>query len=144
MPSWSPDRRKIVYVSARSGDAEIYVMNADGTGQRRLAGSKKGPQDQYPAWSPDGKLIAFASNRNGEADIYVMRSDGTGLRELTKNAVWLEDTQPRFSPGGSSSSRRTGSPSRTPSSTECESRTAAASCGSHAGAQGATSPPATT
>jgi len=99
-PSWSPDRTKIVYVSARGGDADIYVMNADGTGQRRLAGSKKGPQDQYPAWSPDGKLIAFASNRNGEEDIYVMRADGTGLRQLTKNAIWMEDQQPRFSPDG--------------------------------------------
>jgi TolB protein len=99
-PSWSPDRTRLVYVSARSGDADIYVMNADGTGQRRLAGSKKGPQDQYPAWSPDGKLIAFASNRHGEEDIYVMRSDGTGLRQLTKNAVWIEDQQPRFSPDG--------------------------------------------
>ena len=99
-PSWSPDRRKIVYVSAKSGDADIYVMNADGTGQRRLAGSRKGPQDQYPAWSPDGKLIAFASNRGGEEDIFVMRADGAGLRQLTKNAVWIEDQQPRFSPDG--------------------------------------------
>jgi TolB protein len=99
-PSWSPDRKQIVYVSARGGDADIYVMNADGTGQRRLAGSRKGPQDQYPAWSPDGKLIAFASNRHGEADIYVMRADGTGLRRLTRNAIWIEDQQPRFSPDG--------------------------------------------
>lgn len=99
-PSWSPDRTRIVYVSARSGDADVYVMNADGTGQRRLAGSKKGPHDQYPAWSPDGKLIAFASNRHGEEDIYVMRSDGTGLRQLTRNAGWIEDQQPRFSPDG--------------------------------------------
>src|SRR5687767_4295530 len=99
-PSWSPDRSKIVYVSARNGDADIYVMNADGTGQRRLAGSRKGPQDQYPAWSPDGELITFASNRNGEEDIYVMRADGTGLRQLTKNAIWIEEQQPRFSPDG--------------------------------------------
>ena len=99
-PSWSPDRKQIVYVSARGGDADVYVMNADGTGQRRLAGSKKGPQDQYPAWSPDGKLIAFASNRGGEEDIFVMRADGTGLRRLTKNAAWIEDQQPRFSPDG--------------------------------------------
>jgi TolB protein len=99
-PSWSPDRTKIVFVSAKSGDADIYVMNADGTGRRRLAGSRKGPQDQYPAWSPDGRLIAFASNRSGEEDIFVMRADGTGLRQLTKNAAWIEDQQPRFSPDG--------------------------------------------
>lgn len=99
-PSWSPDRTKIVFVSAKSGDADIYVMNADGTGRRRLAGSRKGSQDQYPAWSPDGRLIAFASNRSGEEDIFVMRADGTGLRQLTKNAAWIEDQQPRFSPDG--------------------------------------------
>ena len=54
-PSWSPDGTKIAFRSERSGEPEIWVMNADGTGQRRLAAGLS------PAWSPDGSLIAFAS-----------------------------------------------------------------------------------
>ena len=99
-PSWSPDRKRIVFSRAIRNDADIWVMKADGTGARRLAGSARGPQDRYPAWSPNGKLIAFASNRAGEGDIYVMRADGTGLRRLTRNARHIDDTQPRFSPDG--------------------------------------------
>ena len=99
-PSWSPDKARIVFVRSIRNDADIYVMNADGTGVRRLAGSRRGSQDLYPAWSPDGRSIAFASNRHGEADIFVMRADGSGLRRLTRTARWVDDTQPRFSPSG--------------------------------------------
>ena len=99
-PSWSPDRRRIVYSRTVDEQSDIYVMNANGTGVRRLAGSRRGPQDLYPAWSPDGKLIAFSSNRFGEPDIFVMRADGTGLRRLTVTPKWVTDTNPRFSPDG--------------------------------------------
>ena len=99
-PSWSPDKTRIAFVRSVRNDSDIYIMNADGTGVRRLAGSRRGAQDLYPAWSPDGRSIAFASNRFGEADIFVMRADGTGLRRLTRTARWVDDTQPRFSPSG--------------------------------------------
>jgi Tol biopolymer transport system component len=99
-PSWSPDKTRIVFVRAAGNDADIYVMNADGTGVGRLAGSRRGAQDLYPAWSPDGRLIAFSSNRNGEGDVFVMRADGTGVRQVTRNARWVDDVQPRFSPSG--------------------------------------------
>lgn len=99
-PAWSPDRGSIVFTRAVGGDSDIYVMNADGTGARRLAGSARGPQDLYPRFSPDGRLIVFASNRTGENDIFVMRSDGAGLRRLTKGPRWVDDTQPSFSPSG--------------------------------------------
>ena len=71
-PSWSPDGGQIAFRSERSGEPEIWVMNADGTGQRRLAAGLS------PAWSPDGSLIAFA----GRAGLSVIRPDGTGLRAL--------------------------------------------------------------
>ena len=99
-PRWSPDRSRIAFVRARGNDSDIYVMNTDGTGARRLAGSAARFQDLYPAWSPDGRLIAFASNRFGENEIFVMRANGTGLRRVTRTARWVDDTQPVFTPDG--------------------------------------------
>ena len=50
-PRWSPDGRKIAFVSGRDGNAEIYVMNADGSGQRNLTRNARG-HDTVFAWSP--------------------------------------------------------------------------------------------
>ena len=55
---------KIAFVSSREGSPEIYIMNADGSGQTRLTNN---PADvQEPGWSPDGRRIAFVSNRDGK------------------------------------------------------------------------------
>lgn len=99
-PRWSPDRSKIVFVRSRGNDSDLYVMNADGSGVRRLAGSAARFRDLYPAWSPDGRLIAFTSDRFGENEILVMRADGTGVRRVTRTARWIDDTQPAFTPDG--------------------------------------------
>jgi Tol biopolymer transport system component len=75
-PSWSPDGTRIAYRSERNGESEIWIMNADGTEQRRLT-------DGFaPAWSPDGSLIAFAGPSGTSGIITVIRPDGTGLRQL--------------------------------------------------------------
>ena len=69
-PRWSPDGKRIAFTSNRDGNYEIYVMNADGSGQRNLTQHRA--QDNYAAWSPDSKRIAFISNRGGGYDVYVM------------------------------------------------------------------------
>jgi Tol biopolymer transport system component len=83
-PQWSPDGTRIVFESRRdSGDSEIYVMNADGSGQTRLTTSPG--VDRQPTWSPDGTMIAFESERTGDRDIYLMQADGTGVVNLTNS-----------------------------------------------------------
>jgi TolB protein len=81
-PVWSPDGRKIAFVSERDGKREVYVMNADGSGPRNL--TRNPGRDHAPAWSPDGRTIAFMSERDGNAEIYVMNADGSGQRNLTR------------------------------------------------------------
>jgi Tol biopolymer transport system component len=76
-------------MSTRLGNAEIYVMNADGTGVTRLTNHSW--IDAEPAWTSNGK-IAFTSTRHGNFEIYSMHADGTGVTRLTNNRSW--DTSP--------------------------------------------------
>jgi len=79
-PTWSPDGRQIAFASHRDGNWEIYVMNADGSNQRRLTNNPT--TDALPLWLPDGQHIAFRSDRGGVWAIYVMRKDGTDVRKI--------------------------------------------------------------
>lgn len=92
-PSWSPDATQIAFASRRRGPFDIYVMNADGTGTRRLTSTRE--WDDRPTWSPDGARIAFARSK---ADIYVMNADGTGIRRLTDSSG--SESEPAWSPDG--------------------------------------------
>ena len=67
---------RIAFSSFRDGNTEIYVVNADGSGQTNL--TNHGADDRGPAWSPDGAKIAFWSDRAGNTEIYVMNADGSG------------------------------------------------------------------
>jgi Tol biopolymer transport system component len=93
----SPDGTKIAFASERSGCVDIYVMNADGSGQTQLTETGFAI-DWSPAWSPDGTKIAFTSYRDGNAEIYVMKADGSNETRLTDNPA--TDHQPAWSPDG--------------------------------------------
>ena len=98
-PNWSPDGEKIAFQSDLLDDnVEIYVMNLDGTGLKRLTNNSR--VDETPVWSPDGMQIIFASfTEGGKHDIYMMRADGSEIRNLTNTPGYRED-HPKFSPDG--------------------------------------------
>jgi TolB protein len=81
LPMFSPDGTKIAFTSTRDGNPEIYVMNADGTGLRRLTDHPA--IDVTPTWSPSGTQIAFTSERGGTPSIYIVGIDGLGVRRVT-------------------------------------------------------------
>lgn len=96
-PIWSPDGRKIAFISDRNGTSDIYVMNADGTNVVDLTNNNNA-SDFTPIWSPDGKKIVFTSSRDDGSAIYVMNVDGTHLINLTSSSpaggrdmVWSPD-----------------------------------------------------
>jgi dipeptidyl aminopeptidase/acylaminoacyl peptidase len=74
-------RGQIVFTSDRDGQREIYAMNADGTGLRRLTDNPA--KEGWPAVAPNGELIAFYSDRDGKFETYIMNSDGRDVRRLT-------------------------------------------------------------
>lgn len=73
---------QLLFVSARTGSPNIFVMNDDGTGEKNLTDSKS--MNSYPAWSPDGSKIAFCSDRAGVVHVYVMDADGKNVKPVTK------------------------------------------------------------
>src|SRR5690606_14590488 len=94
-PSFSPDGARIVFNSDRGGTPQLYVMNADGSGVRRISfGSGR---YMTPVWSPRGDLIAFTKQEGGQFHIGVMNSDGSGERILTSSYM---DEGPTWAPNG--------------------------------------------
>lgn len=81
LPAWSPDGLQLAFTSNRDGQPELYAINADGTGLRRLTNHPG--IDTSPTWSPQGHQLAFVSDRTGSPQVYVVGADGTGLRRIT-------------------------------------------------------------
>jgi len=92
--SWTPDGR-IVYTMRGGGVAQIWIMNADGTGARQLTSGAR--NSTLPSVTPDGRYIVFRSPRAGTFNIWRMDLDGGNVKQLTEGG---NDTQPRPSPDG--------------------------------------------
>jgi dipeptidyl aminopeptidase/acylaminoacyl peptidase len=101
--SWSPGGSQIVFASHRDSNVstEIYVMNADGSSQRRL--THDGPEgvqsvggqvfDSSPVWSPGGATIAYLKSVSQADDIWLMNPDGSNQRRVTFDGGRKTDLQ---------------------------------------------------
>lgn len=93
--SWSPDGRRIAFISDRDGNDEVYVMtDAGGSAPTRLTDSPE--DDSYPTWSPDGRCLAFVSRRGDSWELHIMNADGSGLKKLVDSVDW--GSGPSWSP----------------------------------------------
>ena len=95
-PRFSPDGKRLVFVSRRTKNNDIWLTETTGGALVQLTTSKE--DDENPCFSPDGKHIVFASDRTGNFDLWVMDVDGRNLRQLTTDPA--DEKQPCWSTGG--------------------------------------------
>lgn len=109
-PAWSPDGRRLAYVSFETRKPVVYVHTL-ANAQRQTIANFKG-SNSSPAWSPDGSQLAVVLTQSGLSQIWLLAADGSGApRRLTQSSGI--DTEPAFSPDGKSiffTSDRGGSP----------------------------------
>ena len=108
-PAWSPDSRRVAYVSFETGMAKVFIQNL-ATGFRELA-IENDSQISSPSWSPDGKFLSLTLYQDGNAEIYILNLSNKNLTRLTNH--YSIDTESSWSPRGSKiifTSGRSGSP----------------------------------
>lgn len=103
-PRFSPDGNRIAFVVSESDlakgktNSEIYLINADGTGLRRLTNNPAA--DDHPRWSPDGSSLLFVSTRKNGPQAWLLPIDGGEPRQLTDLSSGVGE--PLWSPDGTS------------------------------------------
>ena len=108
-PSWSPDGKKVAYVSFETGMAKVFIQEI-ASGKREVVLSKE-TQISSPSWSPDGKYLSLTLYQDGNAEIYILRLCDRTLTRMTNQ--FAIDTESSWSPKGNKilfTSGRSGSP----------------------------------
>lgn len=96
-PAWSPDGRKLAYVSFENRRSEVWIQEIY-SGKRTKLASFKG-KNSAPAWSPDGRKLALSLSRDGNSEIYLLDLKKQTIQRVTRNRG--ADTEPAWSVDGS-------------------------------------------
>lgn len=112
-PAWSPDGKKLAFVSGRNDsassfvDTDIYIMNSDGKNVVRWQGSLENSADNYPEWSPDGSCIVYSSSPypdvvgTGASDIFMASANSANEAKITNLTMGETiNSDPSWSPDG--------------------------------------------
>jgi TolB protein len=97
-PTWSPDGKRLAYVSFQSGRPAIYIQDVS-TGKQTKIISFPG-LNSSPAWSPDGQRLAVVLSKDGTAQLYIYHLAGGRLERITRD--WAINTEPSWLPDGKS------------------------------------------
>ena len=104
-PAVSPDGKKIVFSSDRSGRVMLYQMDRFGDNVKQL--TFVGKYNSSPDWSPDGRHIVFSGYSGGRFDLFLIKNAGLGNSKITRlttakktNGSWADNESPSFSPDG--------------------------------------------
>ncbi len=108
-PSWSPDGTRLVFTGYDGGISDLYVVNRDGTGLRKLTDDKYA--NLQPVWSPDGRTIAFVTDRGPETDFSMLAFGNfriglfhldSGTEEVLRHMDAGKNMSPQWAPDGRS------------------------------------------
>jgi TolB protein len=97
-PAWSPDGRRLAYVSFENRYAHVFIQDV-ASGRRDRVAAYPG-LNSAPAWSPDGRALALSLSKDGNPEIYILDLAARHLRRVTENLAI--DTEPAWSPDGKS------------------------------------------
>lgn len=108
-PAWSPDGGRIAFVSTRSGNADLWVVNVDGSGLTQVTDNQGSVR--FPQWSPDGSRIAYSANVSDQRDLYVVEAPAPVSSTLATGSATTQtpiqitddpgtDNEPVWSPDG--------------------------------------------
>jgi Tol biopolymer transport system component len=96
-PTLSLDGQRIAFMSNRTGNWNIFVMNSDGSGKVQNITNNKF-SNRFPDWSPDGQWLVFHSDLDGNVELYKMKPDSSSLTRITRNPAI--DATASWSPDG--------------------------------------------
>jgi Tol biopolymer transport system component len=100
LATWSPDGLRLAYLhTGNSGRNDLFVINADGTNQKRLTDTPE--EEGIPAWSPHGDTIAVSIPTDGDAEIFLIDTESGEIVSQLTNNEGIDDYMPAWSPDGS-------------------------------------------